>query len=231
MASFCNTCGAALTPGSAFCGGCGSRQAVAPPASNVGGGSGGGGSTLPWIVALIAVLLLGVAGGYILLNRDKGADQLDPAKAEAAAAPVEATAAPDKAPAAAEAPPAAPVAPATPARVSGGTSNSGAHLMGSYTAYIGQEDLYASDGVRLTQPWQILRQDRANVHRFGIRQAGDSGDSFFAGASNRATMERMVMQGSISPAAARAIVAGGATVQVSIYGDGRIGRYLDITVN
>lgn len=103
--------------------------------------------------------------------------------------------------------------------------------MGSYTAYIGREDLYASDGVRLSQPWQILRQDRANVHRFGISQPGDSDDRFFASASNRAAMERMVMQGSISPAAARAIVTGGVTVDVSIYGDGRTGRYLDIRVN
>ena len=71
-------------------------------------------------------------------------------------------------------------------------------LLESYIAVIGPEDLYNSRGVRLTQPWQILRQDRANFHRYGIRHRGDTGDRFFANLNNRAIMERMVMRGRIN---------------------------------
>lgn len=103
-------------------------------------------------------------------------------------------------------------------------------VLGSYTAYIGVDDLYNSKGERLFEPWQILRQDRANFHRFGIRQPGDQDDPFFADADNRATMERFIMQGRIDLAARRGIVDGGVTVTVTIWGQGRIPAYLDVTV-
>lgn len=103
-------------------------------------------------------------------------------------------------------------------------------LVGSYVAYIGSDDLYNSRGSRLTEPWQILRQDRANFHRFGISQRGDEWDAFFGDIDNRAIMERMVMRGSIDPRAARDIVQGGATVVVNIYGYGSRGEYVRVTV-
>jgi len=103
-------------------------------------------------------------------------------------------------------------------------------LIGSYVAYIGQDDLYNSKGARLSEPWQILRQDRANFHRFGISQGGDEWDPFFGSIENRGIMERMIMNGSIEPAAARNLVRGGATVFVRIYGTGNQGRYVNVTV-
>ncbi|PYG28506.1 hypothetical protein [Pelagimonas varians] len=103
-------------------------------------------------------------------------------------------------------------------------------LIGSYVAYIGQDDLYNSKGARLSEPWQILRQDRANYHRFGISQGGDEWDPFFGSIENRGIMERMIMNGSIEPAAARNLVRGGATVFVRIYGTGNQGRYVNVTV-
>lgn len=90
-------------------------------------------------------------------------------------------------------------------------------LLDSYVAVIGEADLYNSQGKRLTEPWQILRQDRANVHRFGIWQEGDYNDSFFANKDNRALMERIVMDGYIDPIAARGIVRGNVTVVVKIF--------------
>ena len=93
-------------------------------------------------------------------------------------------------------------------------------ILDSYVAFIGQEDLYNSAGERLTRPWQILRQDRANYHRFGIRQPGDEGDSFFGSIDNRALMERMIMNGSIQPSASRSVVSGGSMVVVTIYRSG-----------
>lgn len=103
-------------------------------------------------------------------------------------------------------------------------------IVGSYVAYIGRDDLYNSSGERLTEPWQVLRQDRANFHRFGISQRGDESDSFFGTLENRAIMEQMVMNGSIDSNAARNLVQGGSTVFVRIYGKGSRGDYVRVTV-
>lgn len=103
-------------------------------------------------------------------------------------------------------------------------------LIESYVAHIGRRDLMNSNGARLNEPWQILRQDRANFHRFGIQDADDEWDSFFGNTNNRAAFENMLRNGSISPQAARDIVRGGATVLVEIYGSGNVGRSVVVTV-
>lgn len=104
-------------------------------------------------------------------------------------------------------------------------------LIGTYTAYIGEDDLYNSKGARLSEPWQVLRQDRANFHRFGRSQHGDEWDGFFGSIENRGAMERMIMNGYINPAAARNLINGGATVYVEIYGRGGYVDYLNVTVS
>lgn len=103
-------------------------------------------------------------------------------------------------------------------------------LVGSYVAYIGQADLYNSKGARLSEPWQILRQDRANFHKFGKSQPGDEWDPFFSSISNRGKMERMIMNGSIEPAARNNLLKGGATVFVRIFGHGSTGTSVKVTV-
>jgi hypothetical protein len=111
------------------------------------------------------------------------------------------------------------------------TVSATSHIIEAYSAYIGEDDLFNSKGVRLTQPWQVLRQDRANVHRFGISQNGDSTDSFFGSSRNRAIMERMVQKGSISSSARRRLLDGGASVSVNIYGTGSRGDYINVVVH
>jgi len=106
----------------------------------------------------------------------------------------------------------------------------GDYLLEDYRAWIGRQDLFNSRGQRLTQPWQIIRQDRANFHRFGRADPGDEWDSFFSSASNRDRMERMLMRGNISPSAARAIVGGGVLIQVEIFGRGTVGNAIRVTV-
>lgn len=103
-------------------------------------------------------------------------------------------------------------------------------LIGAYVAYIGQQDLYNSRGERLTAPWQVLRQDRANYHRFGVSQPGDEWDPFFGEINNRAAMERWIMNGYIEPNAARILMQGGATVFVRIYGSNGWGQRIEVTV-
>ena len=103
-------------------------------------------------------------------------------------------------------------------------------VIGGYAAYIGRNDLYNSNGTRLTEAWQVLRQDRANYHRFGIRQTGDEGDPYFSDANNRAALEQMLMRGTVHPVARRRILEGGASVYVTIYGRGGRGTHVDVDV-
>ncbi|MBN7787349.1 hypothetical protein JYP51_20665 [Ponticoccus gilvus] len=103
-------------------------------------------------------------------------------------------------------------------------------VVASYAAYIGDRDLFNSNGERLTAPAQVLRQDRANYHRFGIAQAGDEWDPVFDSADNRAAMEAMVNAGSIEPGAAQILMSGGAMVLVQIFGSGGVGTSVQVTV-
>ena len=103
-------------------------------------------------------------------------------------------------------------------------------LIESYGAYIGQDDLYNSSNARLTQPWQVIRQDRANVHRFGVRQPGDDLDGFFASARNRELAERMIRAGRIERSAARRLLDGDVQIYVEIW-RGAGGDYINISVD
>lgn len=103
-------------------------------------------------------------------------------------------------------------------------------MIASYVAFIGQDDLYNSKGARLREPWQILRQDRANYHRFGVSQPGDEWDPIFKDMNNRAIMENMVRRGSIEASAGRNIVKGGVMVQVDVY-DGGSRDYVRVRVS
>ncbi len=103
-------------------------------------------------------------------------------------------------------------------------------LIESYGAYIGQDDLYNSSNERLTQPWQVIRQDRANVHRFGVRQPGDDLDGFFASPRNRELAERMIRSGQINGQAARLLLNGDVQIHVEIWRGGG-GDYINISVD
>lgn len=103
-------------------------------------------------------------------------------------------------------------------------------VIGGYQAYIGTADLYNSKGVALSAPWQVIRQDRANVHRFGIQQSGDQWDAWFGSADNRAALEQWVMNGAMSPDARARIMAGGATIYVEILGQGNTASGVRVTV-
>lgn len=101
--------------------------------------------------------------------------------------------------------------------ISGAPAPVKAQVLESYTAFIGPNDVFNSRGARLTEPWQIVRQDRANYHRFRVRDNGDQGDSFFASANNRARMEQLIRSGHIDGNAARQIVNGNVWIRVDIY--------------
>lgn len=104
-------------------------------------------------------------------------------------------------------------------------------LIESYRAFVGQADLFNSNGARLTQPWQVIRQDRANFHQYGVRDRDDETDSFFADPINRQALEEMLRNGTMTRDAASMIVRGNVWIDVDIYGSQGAGRWIDVTVS
>lgn len=95
--------------------------------------------------------------------------------------------------------------------------------IGGYSAWIGSEDLFNSRGVRLTDPVAIIRQDRANVHRFGIRHGAEDIDPWFGQQGTRAAMPGLIANGGgIHPAYRQPIVNGNVPVYVRVFVNGGV---------
>ncbi|MDX8438084.1 hypothetical protein [Mesorhizobium australafricanum] len=93
-------------------------------------------------------------------------------------------------------------------------------MLGSYTARISDRDHRASDGYRLSSAAQMVRQDRANWHKFHRRDSDDQGDEWFRSDGSRADLQRMLERGgAMSSATRRAIVNGEPLVEVDVYPD------------
>jgi hypothetical protein len=103
-------------------------------------------------------------------------------------------------------------------------------LIESYTARLSSNDHYNSSGERLTSPAAIIRQDRANFHKFGLRDPEDEGDRYFSSASNRALMERLLERGRTTGSARRSIVDGTPLIHIEVY-DAPGGAYIKATVD
>jgi len=102
-------------------------------------------------------------------------------------------------------------------------------LVESYTAFLSEADHFNSNGERLTSAAAIIRQDRANFHRFGRGDPGDEGDRFFASIDNRAALERMLERGHAAPGVINAIVNRTPLIRVDIYRDAD-GHFIRVTV-
>ncbi len=92
-------------------------------------------------------------------------------------------------------------------------------LLASYMARLGDRDHYNSRGQRLTTPAAILRQDRANFHRFGVRDPEDQSDTLFATMEGRARMEAVLNNMVMSPETWSEIVNGTPLIMVRICQD------------
>jgi DnaJ-domain-containing protein 1 len=91
------------------------------------------------------------------------------------------------------------------------------NLVESYTTRLSEQDHFSSSGERLRSAAAIIRQDRANFHKFGRRDSGDQHDAFFSRPSNREALEQMINSGTSEPTAIRSIVNGTPMVRVSIF--------------
>ena len=89
-------------------------------------------------------------------------------------------------------------------------------FLGSYTARISPQDHHASDGYALDTAAQMVRQDRANWHKFGRGDAEDQDDPWFTSQSARARLERMAGAG-MDGATRNAIAKGTPVIQVDVY--------------
>jgi hypothetical protein len=90
--------------------------------------------------------------------------------------------------------------------------------LGSYQARISDNDHQASDGYQLDSAAQMVRQDRANWHKFGSGDAEDEDDPWFRSTSARARFEKLLQKGgAMSSATKRAIVNGEPVVEVEVY--------------
>ena len=86
-----------------------------------------------------------------------------------------------------------------------------------YCAQISDNDKYASDGYPLTDAASILRQDRANFHRFHTPDVDDYGDNTFTTTTARERIPAMFNNGNIERGLARQIVRGYPYICVDIY--------------
>jgi hypothetical protein len=101
----------------------------------------------------------------------------------------------------------------------------GQQPLDGYVARIGPQDHFNSRGVRLDNAAAIIRQDRANLYRFGKADPEDEPDSFFDLQENRALMEQMLRAGNSAPGAQSAIVNSTPLIQVLIFED-----FVEVTV-
>ena len=62
----------------------------------------------------------------------------------------------------------------------------------SYKAVISERDLHNSSGANLITLGAVVRQDRANYHKFSRRDAGDEGDTVLSDDQLRIVLERAV---------------------------------------
>jgi hypothetical protein len=87
----------------------------------------------------------------------------------------------------------------------------------SYVAFLSEADHFNSSGERLRTAAAIIRQDRANFHRFGRRDQADESDSFCADEANREALEQMLEHGHAAPGVISRIVNGTALIRVDIF--------------
>ena len=90
-------------------------------------------------------------------------------------------------------------------------------IVDEFCTTITENDKSASDGFQLTDAASILRQDRANFHKFGYRDRGDQDDSTFGSSSARAQIPAMLDNGQTDPGVLRAIVRGTPRICVEVY--------------
>lgn len=102
-------------------------------------------------------------------------------------------------------------------------------LLERYQARLSEQDHFNSSGQRLSTAAGIIRQDRANFHRFGKRDQEDETDRFFEASDNRTTLERLLDRGQADSGVISSIVNGTPLVRVEVWRNNS-GAYITVTL-
>ncbi|AWC25103.1 hypothetical protein WHT83_10840 [Aminobacter sp. P9b] len=101
-------------------------------------------------------------------------------------------------------------------------------LLGTYVARISERDHQASDGYALDSAAQVVRQDRANVHRHIQTDEEDDIDGWFTTNAKRARFEQLLNRpGAMSNSTRSAILHGDPLIEVEVYRESVRVRLLD----
>jgi hypothetical protein len=98
-----------------------------------------------------------------------------------------------------------------------GSASAQGRVVVEYTARIGPDDHFNSHGDRLETVAAILRQDRANMHRFDMPDDEDQSDDYFTDPETRGLFEWLVSRGLTRADTRRAIISGNPLVRVTVY--------------
>jgi hypothetical protein len=103
-----------------------------------------------------------------------------------------------------------------------------------YEARLSAQDHTSSDGSKLTDVASILRQDRANYHKFKKRDAEDQSDAFFSSAKNRELIDsyfkNVYSDNPMSAKDKQAILNGTPLVRVSLVDGIKNEKFLSVEV-
>ena len=84
-----------------------------------------------------------------------------------------------------------------------------------YLTVISENDRQDSNGNRLKKFEQVIRQDRANFHKYGKKDDGDEGDNSFGTATGRAKLEGYLKTGK-TDADVRKLILNGKELYVAV---------------
>ncbi|MEP3278996.1 MAG: hypothetical protein ABJN26_00355 [Stappiaceae bacterium] len=76
-----------------------------------------------------------------------------------------------------------------------GSPASAQEMIAEYLTWLGPQDVVNSRGIRLKSFGAVLAQDRANYHRFGIRQELDTSDPIFGDRTMRSALPQLYQAG------------------------------------
>lgn len=101
-------------------------------------------------------------------------------------------------------------------------------LLGTYVARLSEKDHQASDGYALDSAAQVVRQDRANVHRHIQTDEEDDIDDWFTNNAKRARFEQLLNKpGAMNNSTRSAILRGEPLIEVQVYRQSVKVRLLD----
>lgn len=101
-------------------------------------------------------------------------------------------------------------------------------LLGTYVARISEKDHQASDGYVLDSAAQVVRQDRANVHKHIQTDEEDDIDDWFTTNAKRARFEQLLNKAdAMSNSTRSAILHGEPLIEVQVYRQSVKVRLLD----